>query len=55
MGFMDDAKDKVNENEDKVDGGLDKAEDTASDKTGGTYDDKIEQGVDSAQDKTGNL
>ncbi len=55
MGFLDDAKDKVNENEDKVDGGLDKAGDAVSDKTGGKYDDKIDKGTDAAQDKTGNL
>jgi MT0933-like antitoxin protein len=52
-GFMDKAKDAAEQHDDKVDQGLDKAGDFASDKTGGKYDDKIDQGVDQAQERTG--
>jgi MT0933-like antitoxin protein len=52
-GFMDKAKDTAGQHDDKVDEGLDKAGDFASEKTGGKYDDKIDQGVDTAQERTG--
>lgn len=52
-GFMDKAKDAAEQHDDKVDQGLEKAGDFASDKTGGKYDDKIDQGVDQAQERTG--
>jgi MT0933-like antitoxin protein len=52
-GFLDKAKDAVEQHDDKVDQGLEKAGDFADQKTGGKYDDKIDKGVDAAQQRTG--
>ena len=57
MGFLDDAKDMVDkakdaagEHAETVKGGIDKAADVASDKTGGKYDEHIDKGADTAKD-----
>ncbi len=57
MGFMDDAKDMVDKAKDaaagqadSVKGGIDKAAEVASDKTGGKYDEHIDKGADAAKD-----
>ncbi len=57
MGFMDDAKDMLDkakdaaaEQSESVKGGIDKAADFASDKTGGKYDEHIDKGADTAKD-----
>lgn len=55
MGFLDKAKNLVNENQEKIDNALDKAAKFASEKTGGKYDEKIEKGKDAVKKKTGEL
>lgn len=62
MGLMDDAKgmfgkakDTVSGNKDSVKGGIDKAADVASDKTGGKYDEHIDKGADTAKDAVDGL
>ena len=59
MGFLDDAKDKledaVDSQGDKIGQGLGKAGDLLDDKTGGKYGDKIDAGVDKAKDALDNL
>lgn len=50
MGFMDKAKDALNEHGDKVDDGIDKAADIADDKTGGKYTEHIDTGAEKAKD-----
>ena len=54
MGFLDDAKDKlsdaVDHHGDKIGDGIDKAAAVASDKTGGTHDDKIGTGAEKLKD-----
>lgn len=54
VGFLDNAKDKlqdaVDSQGDKIAEGLDKAGDLVDDKTGGKYSDKIDSGVDKAKD-----
>ena len=57
MGFMDDAKDMLDKAQDaaagqadNIKGGIDKAADIASDKTGGKYDEHIDKGADAAKD-----
>lgn len=52
-GFMDKAKDLAEQNDDKVDQGLEKAGDFADEKTGGGYSERIDRGVDFAQERTG--
>jgi hypothetical protein len=52
MGFMDRAKDALNQHDDKVDQGLDKAGDAAKDRFGG-HDEQVDQGVDRLQGMTG--
>ena len=52
MGFMDKAKDLLNQHDDKVDQGLDKAGDAAKQRYAG-HDEHIDQGVDRVQGMTG--
>ena len=55
MGLMDSAKDALNSDkgEKATDAGIDKAEQAASQKTGGKYDDKIDKAGDAADGKVG--
>jgi len=55
MGLMDSAKDALNSDkgEKATDAGIDKAEQAASQKTGGKYDDKIDTAGDAADGKVG--
>jgi antitoxin protein of toxin-antitoxin system len=59
MGFLDDAKDKLEDAVDsqgeKIGDGLDKAAGLIDDKTGGKYGDKIDSGVDKAKDALDDL
>ena len=50
MGFMDKAKDALNDHGDKVDEGIDKAADIADDKTGGKYSGQIDAGAEKAKE-----
>jgi hypothetical protein len=54
MGFLDDAKKKLNEtvdkHGDKISEGIDKAADFADEKTKGKYTEKIDSGVAKAKD-----
>jgi hypothetical protein len=54
MGFLDDAKKKMNEavdkHGDKISQGIDKAADFADEKTKGKYSEKIDSGVAKAKD-----
>jgi hypothetical protein len=52
MGFMDKAKDMLNQHDDKVDQGLDKAGEAAKTRFQG-HDEQIDQGVDRLQEMTG--
>ncbi|WP_219413121.1 antitoxin [Pseudonocardia nigra] len=52
MGFMDKAKDLLNQHDDKVDQGLDKAGEAAKGRFAG-HDEQIDQGVDRLQGMTG--
>jgi len=52
MGFMDKAKDMLNQHDDKVDQGLDKAGESAKGRFAG-HDEHIDQGVDRLQGMTG--
>ncbi|MFD1827516.1 MULTISPECIES: antitoxin [Mumia] len=49
-GLKDKAQDLIKEHGDKIDQGIDKAADLASDKTGGKHDDKIDKGADALKD-----
>ncbi|KAA1420652.1 antitoxin [Mumia zhuanghuii] len=49
-GHKDKVQDLAREHGDKIAGGIDKAADIASDKTGGKYDTHIQKGVDAAKD-----
>jgi hypothetical protein len=53
VGLTDKAKDFADKHDEKIDQGLEKAGDAASERTGGKYDDKIDKGVDQAQQRTG--
>jgi hypothetical protein len=55
MGLMDSAKDALgsDKGEKASDAGIDKAEQAASQKTGGKYDDKIDAAGDAADGKVG--
>ncbi|KQR65721.1 hypothetical protein ASF89_00535 [Frigoribacterium sp. Leaf172] len=55
MGLLDDAKNAANSDkgEKATDAGIDKAEQAASDKTGGQHDDKIEQAGNAADGRIG--
>jgi MT0933-like antitoxin protein len=52
MGFMDKAKDLLNQHDDKVDQALDKAGEMAKERFAG-HDEQIDQGVDKIQEMTG--
>ena len=52
MGFMDKAKDLMNQHDDKVDQALDKAGEAAKGRFAG-HDEQIDKGVDLAQQHTG--
>jgi hypothetical protein len=52
MGFMDKAKELLNQHDDKVDQALDKAGDMAKERFEG-HDEQIDQGVDKLQEMTG--
>lgn len=51
--FLDKAKDMAGEHPDQVQGGLDKAEEFANEKTGDKYADQIGQGADAAGNALG--
>lgn len=51
MGFMDKAKELLNQHDDKVDQALDKAGEAAKERFG--HEDQIDQGVDQLQRMTG--
>ncbi len=52
MGFMDKVKELLNQHDDKVDQGLDKAGEAAKGRFAG-HDEQIDQGVDRLQEMTG--
>jgi hypothetical protein len=52
MGFMDKAKDLLNQHDDKVDQGLDKGGEAAKGRFAG-HDEHIDQGIDQLQQRTG--
>jgi hypothetical protein len=52
-GFMDKAKDMADQHDDKVDQGLEKADDFADQKTGGKFDSQTDKITDQAQQRTG--
>lgn len=52
MGFLDKAKAMLSKHDDKVDQGLDKAGETATERFPG-HEGQIDQGVDKAQEMTG--
>jgi hypothetical protein len=52
MGFMDKAKELLNQHDDKVDQALDKAGEAAKERFAG-HDEQIDQGVDKLQEMTG--
>lgn len=54
-GAVDKAKDLINQHEDKVDQGIEKAGDMVDDKTGGKFSGQVDQGQQFLEDKTGNL
>ena len=49
MGIFDKAKDLVNEHNDKVDQGIDKAAEVIDQKTGGQHTEQINQGAEQAK------
>lgn len=53
MGMFDKAKDLASQNPDAVEGGLGKAQQFASDKTGGQYDEQLNQAHDAARGQMG--
>ena len=53
MGFLDDAKRFIDEHDDQVDQGIEKAGDLVDDKTDGKFADKVDQAQDIAEEKTG--
>lgn len=52
-GFMDKAKDMADQHDDKVDQGLEKADDFADQKSGGKFDSQTDKITDQAQQRTG--
>jgi hypothetical protein len=50
MGIFDKAKDLINEHNDKVDQGIDKAAEIIDQKTGGQHSEQIQQGAQQAKD-----
>lgn len=53
MGLFDSAKEKLGQNSDKVDQGVDKAGDAVNEKTGDKYSDQVEKGGDALKDQLG--
>jgi hypothetical protein len=53
MDFMDKAKDAAEKHDEQIDRGIEKAGDTADERTGGKYGGQIDKGVDEAQERTG--
>jgi MT0933-like antitoxin protein len=53
MGFLDDAKKLVDEHEDQVDAGIEKAGDLVDEKTGDKYAGQIDKGQEFIEGKTG--
>jgi hypothetical protein len=53
MGFLDDAKNFIDDHDDQVDQAIEKAGDLVDDKTGGQYADKVDQVQEVAEGKTG--
>lgn len=51
--FMEKAKGAMGDHDEQVDQGLERAGDTAGERTGGKFDEKIDSGVDVAQERTG--
>lgn len=49
--MKDKATDALGQHGDKAEQGIDKAQQMASDKTGGKYDDQIQKGADAARDR----
>jgi hypothetical protein len=52
-GFLDKAKDLADQHDDKVDQGLEKADDFVDQKTGGKFDAQTDKATDFAQERTG--
>ena len=50
MGFLDKAKDLISEHADKIDGGIEKAQDLIQSKTGDDMDKKVESAGNKLQD-----
>lgn len=55
MGIFDKAKDLVNEHNEQVDQGIDKAAEIIDEKTGGQHTEKIQQGAEQAKDAVDGL
>ena len=53
MGFLDDAKKLVDEHDEQIDAGIEKAGDLGDKQTGGKYADQVDKAQDFAQEKTG--
>jgi hypothetical protein len=53
MGFADKAKDFVDQHDEQVDKGLQKAGEQVDDRTGNKYSDRIDKATDEAQERTG--
>lgn len=53
--LADKAKDAINNNEERVDAGVDRAGDVIGDKTGGKFEGQVDKGQEALKDKTGNL
>jgi MT0933-like antitoxin protein len=53
MGFLDKAKDLLNEHDDKVDQALEKIGDQVDERTGNKYSEHIDKAVQAAQEHTG--
>jgi hypothetical protein len=51
--FLNKAKDLVDEHDEQVDKGLDRAGDEVDERTGNKYSDQIDKGVQAAQERTG--
>ena len=52
-GFMDKAKDALDQHDEQVDQALEKAGEQVDQRTGAKYSDQIDKGVDEAQKRTG--
>ncbi|MGC9669418.1 antitoxin [Planosporangium sp. 12N6] len=53
MGFLDKAKNLLDQHDDKVDKALDKAGEQIDQRTGGKYSEQIAKGVQAAKERTG--